>query len=143
MAPTNRNVEKQERILKAAAGVFAEKGFSQSTISMIARKADVADGTIYLYFKNKEDLLARLFSHKIRLIFDLFSRITAGPENAEQKLRLLIRKHFEEFQKDRDMAVVYQVETHSNIRLAEKQIKEMSKMYMDLISPTPPSKILS
>jgi TetR/AcrR family fatty acid metabolism transcriptional regulator len=42
--------------------------------------------------------------------------------------------HLEEFQHDRDMAVVYQVETHQNRRLAEAQIKEMSQMYRDIIS---------
>jgi TetR/AcrR family fatty acid metabolism transcriptional regulator len=42
--------------------------------------------------------------------------------------------HLEEFQRDRDMAVVYQIETHQNSRLAEAQIKEMSQMYRDIIS---------
>ena len=130
----DKTIDKRERILKAAASVFAGHGFSQSTISMIAKQAGVADGTIYLYFKNKEDLLAQLFSDKIRVVFNGFIEIVSGKNNAEEKLRFLIRLHFEQFQNDRDMAVVYQVETHSNVRLAEKQIKEMSKMYMDLIS---------
>ena len=128
------NTDKKSRILQAAGQVFAQNGFSQSTIAMIAKNAGVADGTIYLYFKNKEELLTRFFENKMRLIFDRFLETVSGANSAEEKLRNLIRTHFVEFQKDKDMAVLYQVETHSNVRLAEDQIREMSKMYMDLIS---------
>ena len=55
-------------------------------------------------------------------------------DNSLEKLRNLIRRHLMEFQRDRDMAVVYQVETHQNSRLAESQIREMAKMYQDLVS---------
>ena len=127
-------LDKRNRILKAAGSVFAENGFTQSTVAMIAKKAGVADGTIYLYFKNKEDLLAQFFDHKIRWVFDKFAETLSGSGNATEKLRSLIRRQFEEFQKDKDMAIVYQVETHAKNRIAEQQIKEMSKMYMDLIS---------
>jgi TetR/AcrR family fatty acid metabolism transcriptional regulator len=127
-------MDKKSRILKAAGSVFAKNGFAQSTVAMVAKKAGVADGTIYLYFKNKEALLTGFMEDKIRLIFDRFAETVSGPEPAGEKLRLLIRRHFEEFQKDRDMAVLYQVETHAKNRIAEEQIKEMSKKYMDLIS---------
>jgi predicted transcriptional regulator YheO len=53
---TNRNADKYQRILDAAVAVFAEKGFFNSRISDIADRADVADGTVYLYFKNKEEM---------------------------------------------------------------------------------------
>lgn len=128
------NTDKKSRILQAAGQVFARNGFSQSTIAMIAKSAGVADGTIYLYFKNKEELLTAFFENKIRLVFDRFLESVSGRNSAEEKLRALIRMHFEEFQKDRDMAILYQVETHSNVRLAEDQIREMSKMYRDIIS---------
>ena len=52
--------------------MFAEQGFFQSTISMIAKEAGVADGTIYLYFKNKEDIIVQIFSYKAKLAFDRF-----------------------------------------------------------------------
>ena len=130
----DKNTDKRNRILRAAGAVFAEKGFMQSTIAMIAKKAGVADGTIYLYFKNKEDLLAQFFDHKIRLVFDKFAETLSGSDNAAEKLRNLIRRQFQEFQNDRDMAIVYQVETHAKNRIAKQQIKDMSKMYMDLIS---------
>ena len=114
--------------------MFAEQGFFQSTISQIARMAQVADGTIYLYFKNKDDILVQFFSYKTAQVFERFRRSVDRAETAVDKLRNLIQCHLEAFQGDRNMAVVYQSETHQNSRLAEPQFKAMSKMYMDIVS---------
>jgi TetR/AcrR family fatty acid metabolism transcriptional regulator len=126
--------DKYHRILEGAVKVFAEQGFFQSTISQIAKEAGVADGTIYLYFKNKEDILVQFFSYKARQVFGRFRKEVDGADNAVDKLRNLIHRHLEEFQKDRNMAMVYRAETHQNSRLVEEQIKEMSKMYHDIVS---------
>ena len=133
---TNR-VEKNHKyhqILEAAIKVFARQGFHQSTIAQIAKEAGVADGTIYLYFKNKDDILVQFFNYKTKQVFDSFRTEVARADSSLDKLRYLIRRHLEEFQRNREMAVVYQVETHQNSRLAEPQIREMSQMYRDLIS---------
>ncbi|NNL76198.1 MAG: TetR/AcrR family transcriptional regulator [Desulfobacterales bacterium] len=121
-------------ILEGAVKVFARQGFNQSTVAQIAQEAGVADGTIYLYFKNKDDILVQFFSYRTKQVFDLFRAEVKKADNSLDKLRNLIRRHLTEFQRDPDMAVVYQVETHQNSRLAESQIKEMSKMYQDLVS---------
>jgi len=126
--------DKYHRILEAAVKVFAEQGFFQSTVSQIAREAGVADGTIYLYFKNKEDILVQFFSYKARHVFARFREEVDGADTAVDKLRNLIHRHLEEFQNDRNMAMVYRAETHQNSRLVEEQIKEMSKMYLDIVS---------
>ena len=125
---------KYQRILDAAISVFAEQGFFQSTIAQIAKEAGVADGTIYLYFKNKDDILVQFYQYKTRQIFERFREAVDKPASAEEKLRCLIRVHLQEFQKDRNMAIVYQAETHQNRTLGNELIKEMSKMYRDLIS---------
>jgi TetR/AcrR family fatty acid metabolism transcriptional regulator len=129
-----KNNEKYHRILEAAVKVFADQGFFQSTVSQIAKEAGVADGTIYLYFKNKDDILVQFFSYKTKQVFARFREEVDKADNTIDKLRNLIRRHLEEFQCDRNMAVVYQAETHQNSRLVEKQIKEMSKMYFDIVS---------
>jgi TetR/AcrR family fatty acid metabolism transcriptional regulator len=67
-------------------------------------------------------------------VFDRFRAEVQKADNSLDKLRYLIRRHLMEFQRDRNMAVVYQVETHQNSRLAESQIREMSQMYQDLIA---------
>lgn len=129
-----KNNDKYHRILEAAIKVFAEQGFFQSTISQIAKEAQVADGTIYLYFKNKEDILVQFFSYKTKQVFERFREGVDSQESAIEKLRSLIRRHLEAFQQDRNMAVVYQSETHQTSRWAEPQIRAMSKMYMDIVS---------
>jgi TetR/AcrR family fatty acid metabolism transcriptional regulator len=129
-----KNMDKYQRILDAAIKVFADQGFFQSTVSQIAKAAGVADGTIYLYFKNKDDILIHFYEYKTRQIFERFRDAVSQPSTAEEKLRCLIRVHLQEFQKDRNMAIVYQAETHQNRRLGHQQIKEMSKMYRDIIS---------
>ncbi len=125
---------KYNKILEAAVKVFADQGFFQATISQIAKKAGVADGTIYLYFKNKDDILVQIFEVKTKQVFARFKKEVDKADDALGKLRNLIRIHLEEFQNNRDMAIVYQVETHQKSRKAEEQIKEMSKMYMDIVA---------
>ena len=136
MSQINKTVKnnKYHLILEAAIRVFARQGFYQSTVAQIAREAGVADGTIYLYFKNKDDILVQFFNYRTKQVFDRFRAAVNQSDNSQDKLRSLVRRHLTEFQQDRDMAVVYQVETHQNSRLAEAQIREMSQMYQDIVS---------
>ena len=60
--------DKRDRILEAAVCVFADRGFFQSRVSDIADAAGVAGGTIYLYFKSKDDVLISLFEDKMEKI---------------------------------------------------------------------------
>jgi len=113
--------------------VFARHGFHQSTISQIAREAGVADGTIYLYFKNKDDIMVNFFEYKTRDAFESFRKVVQGAGSAVDKLRALIGRHLDVFQRDPDLAVVYQAETHLRNRMCEDQIKEMSKVYRDIV----------
>ncbi len=114
--------------------VFARQGFFQSTVAQIAREAGVADGTIYLYFKNKDDILVQFFGYKARQVFDRFRKLVNEGDNAVEKLKNLIRGHLGEFQRDRDMAVVYQAETRRNSPLVKDQIRQMSKTYLDMVA---------
>ena len=76
----------------------------------------------------------QFFSYRTKQVFESFREEVGRAETSSDKLRNLVHRHLAEFQRDRDGAVVYQVETHQSSRLAEAQIKEMSKMYRDLIS---------
>jgi len=126
--------DKYHRILEAAVKVFAKQGFYESTIAQIAREAGVADGTIYLYFKNKDDILVQFFEFKTKQVFDRFQKIVSRSDNALVKLTQLIRRHLREFERDRNMAVVYQSETRRNSPLVKEQIRQMSKMYLDIVA---------
>jgi TetR/AcrR family transcriptional regulator, fatty acid metabolism regulator protein len=114
--------------------VFAEQGFHQSTVSQVAREAKVADGTIYLYFKNKDDILVQFYQFKTKQIFERFREEVQKADTAVAKLQRLIHCHLTEFQKDRNMAIVYQAETHQSRRIGSELLREMSKMYRDIIS---------
>ncbi|MGD9350414.1 MAG: TetR/AcrR family transcriptional regulator, partial [Desulfobacterales bacterium] len=103
-AVTNR-VEKNNKyhqILEAAVKVFARQGFHQSTVAQIAKEAGVADGTIYLYFKNKDDILVQFFRFRTKQVFASFREAVDGAETSTDKLRKLVRRHLAEFQRDRD-----------------------------------------
>ncbi|MFP4452173.1 MAG: TetR/AcrR family transcriptional regulator [Desulfobacterales bacterium] len=124
---------KYNQILNAAIKVFAEQGFHQATVSQVAKEAGVADGTIYLYFKNKADILSSFFSYKTRLVFDRFRDAVERAGDAEEKLKVLISLHLSEFQRDRDMAVVFQREALLARCVDEEVIRHTTRMYMDIL----------
>jgi len=125
--------EKYNKILNSAGAIFAEYGFHKATISQIATQAGVADGTLYLYFKNKDDILYQFISFKTNVVFKEMNAAVKKGQNAEEKLRYLIRCHLTEFQNDRNMAIIFQSEVRY-LREIESQIKDISKMYLDLLS---------
>jgi TetR/AcrR family fatty acid metabolism transcriptional regulator len=125
--------EKYHNILNSAGAVFAEFGFYKATISQIATRAGVADGTLYLYFKNKEDILYQFISFKTNVVFKERRAAVESGTTAEEKLRQLIRCHLREFQNDKNMAIIFQSEVRY-LRDIESQIKDISKMYLDLLS---------
>lgn len=126
--------DKYYLLLNAAGAVFARLGFYKSTISQIAAEAGVADGTIYLYFKNKDDILYQFMHYKSGLVFEKMRMAVESPGDAETKLRRLIRCHLKEFQDDRNLAVIFQSEVRYRRDLVEPQIKDISKVYLDFLS---------
>src|SRR5437763_6135803 len=88
---TFRGTSKRERILRAAVDVFAQNGYFNAKVSEIAKAAGVADGTIYLYFDNKEDLLITIFREHTTKYIQALRREPSTIRRAEDRLRLLIR----------------------------------------------------
>ncbi len=125
--------EKYYNILNSAGAVFAKYGFHKATISQIASQASVADGTLYLYFKNKEDILYQFANFKTNAVFKKMHSAVEKGKNAEEKLRNLIRCHLTEFQNDKNMAMIFQSEVRY-LRDMESKVKDISKMYLDLLS---------
>src|SRR6056297_1975242 len=86
--------EKRERILQGALKAFAKKGFYNTKVSEIASEAGVADGTIYLYFKNKDDLLISLFEDRMEWVIErLRSELSAIEGDAVEKFRHMVIIH--------------------------------------------------
>src|SRR5436853_6561303 len=96
--------DKRTRIMDAAIKVFAERGFFTATVAEIARAAGVADGTIYLYFKSKDDLLLRLFDEKMtELLAEARSALEQGGP-ASVRLKRFIQLHFALVERDPELA---------------------------------------
>jgi len=129
----DRTADKHQLILDAAVKVFAEKGFFLSKVSEIAREAGVADGTIYLYFKNKDDLLISIFEEKMREVISRFRDEIDKEEGAGARLACLIRMHLAGFQDYPELAAVFQVELRQSSRFMREYKKAELKQYLDLI----------
>ena len=130
---TGRSAEKYQRILDAAVAVFAEKGFFVSRISDIADRASVADGTVYLYFKNKDEILATA----INTAFDGFMK-TAREELSKlpkpsERLRRLAYLHLQALGSNRNLAVVFQMELRQSTRFLSRFSHEHLVEYFNLV----------
>ena len=112
------------QIIDAAVVVIAENGYHQSQVSKIAKQAGVADGTIYLYFKNKEDILISLFKEKMGQFIERMENDIQKKPSAKEKLLLLIREHFRLLSQDHHLALVTQLELRqSNLELRQKSMR--------------------
>jgi TetR/AcrR family fatty acid metabolism transcriptional regulator len=125
--------DKHQRILDAAVKVFASKGFFQARVSEIAREAKVADGTVYLYFKSKDDILISIFEVKMREAIARFREAALMEADARSSLLCLIRMHLAEFQSNPHLAAVFQVELRQSQRFMREYAKSELKEYLDLI----------
>lgn len=125
--------EKRSRILRAAIDVFAEKGYFNSRVSDVASRAEVADGTIYLYFKGKEDLLLTIFGGSMQQFLGLLRNDLEEEMDPAEKLARLIRLHLEANGADRNLAIVFQIEMrHSQKFMSLFSHRELGE-YLELI----------
>ncbi len=129
----NQKRPKYMQIIDAAVEVIAENGYHQSQVSKIAKQAGVADGTIYLYFKNKEDILISLFKEKMGQFIERMEEEVKEKTTAKEKLALVIKQHFTLLGNDRHLAIVTQLELRqSNIKLRLK-INYILKGYLNML----------
>lgn len=128
-----RGGDKYRRILDAAIDVIAEKGFHNSRVSDIAERAGVADGTVYLYFKSKEQILMTALDGAFESFYRRAKEELASSTDAPTKLRTLARLHLRSLSQHRSLAVVLQTELRQSAKfLAEFSHREL-KGYFDLI----------
>lgn len=111
---------KHALILTAATKVFAKKGFFNARISDIAKEAKIADGTIYLYFNNKHDILISIFEKELGAIHTQTLEMVEKEDDAEAMLRIFIVNYLRAMKKNKFFAGVMQLE----LRQTDKQIKE-------------------
>ncbi|EMR05087.1 Fatty acid metabolism regulator protein [Bhargavaea cecembensis DSE10] len=130
----NRNKPKYGQIVDAAVIAIAENGYHQAQVSKIAKQAGVADGTIYLYFKNKEDILVSVFREKMALFMDnLRPVLEDGQMSSEDKLFRMIENHFNVLYSDRHLAIVTQLELRQSNKELRLKINGVLKDYLSML----------
>ncbi|HEV7238559.1 MAG TPA: TetR/AcrR family transcriptional regulator [Thermoanaerobaculia bacterium] len=128
-----RGTSKRERILRAAVDVFAEHGYFNAKVAQIAKAAGVADGTIYLYFDGKEDVLITIFREHTRSYLRTLEQAMANINRAEDRLRTAVRHHLETLGRDRALAVVSQVELRHSLKFLSLFSQQEVADYLNVI----------
>src|SRR5438128_10503982 len=132
----NGSTGKRESILRAATRVFARNGYFNSKVADIAREAGVADGTVYLYFKSKEEILHSIFDRSMEeAIADGRKRLVKIVDPRE-RLRSIAHMHLDRLGADRDLAVVFQVEVRGSTKFMEEFSAAGFAEYLKLIRST-------
>jgi TetR/AcrR family fatty acid metabolism transcriptional regulator len=128
-----RDKPKYKQIVDAAVVVIAKNGYHQAQVSKIAKEAGVADGTIYLYFKNKEDILISVFREKMAIFVNNVKVILEKDGNSSDKLFKVITSHFRVLQEDHQLAIVTQLELRQSNKELRLRINEVLKEYLGLL----------
>ncbi|HET6934361.1 MAG TPA: TetR/AcrR family transcriptional regulator [Candidatus Angelobacter sp.] len=129
----NGTSDKHQRILDAAIEVIAEHGFFHSRVSEIADRAGVADGTIYLYFKNKDELLMAAIDSAFHRFIRRAQAVIAEISDPSEKLRRMAYLHLEGLGANRNLAIVFQTELRHSAKFLGQFSHNLMVEYFDLI----------
>jgi TetR/AcrR family fatty acid metabolism transcriptional regulator len=127
---------KRESILRAATRVFARNGYFNSKVADIAREADVADGTVYLYFKSKEEILHSIFDQNMTEAINAGRLLIEKISDPGEKLRRIAMLHLERLGADPDLAVVFQVELRGSTKFMREFSAAGFAEYLGLLRQT-------
>jgi TetR/AcrR family fatty acid metabolism transcriptional regulator len=124
---------KRDAILRAATDVFAESGYFNAQVADVARAAGVAAGTVYLYFRSKDDLLVSIFERSMRDAIAEGRAMAGGVRDPRQRLRRFAALHLGRLGRDRNLAVVFQVELRQSTKFMERFSSTLLRDYLGLI----------
>ena len=136
VAPPPARGDKRDRLLAAATQVFARHGFFSAQVADIAKAAGVAAGTVYLYFRSKDDLLVSIFERTMASAIGEAREALDGVTDPEQRLRRIARLHLARLGADRDLAVVFQVELRQTTKFMARFSATGLREYLGLIRDT-------
>jgi TetR/AcrR family fatty acid metabolism transcriptional regulator len=128
-----RDPDKPQQIVDAAIRVFARNGYYNSRVSDIAREAGIASGTIYLYFRTKEEILVTLFRDKMAAFVAHLRQEIAGEVDAVAKIRRLVERHFSVLEQSPALAEVVQVELRQGHKFFRGASAHEVSAYFELI----------
>ena len=124
---------KREAILRAATDVFAERGYFNAQVADVARAAGVAAGTVYLYFRSKDDLLISIFERSMRDALAEGRAMVEAERGPRERLRRFARLHLGRLGRDRNLAIVFQVELRQSTKFMERFSATLLRDYLGLI----------
>jgi TetR/AcrR family fatty acid metabolism transcriptional regulator len=127
---------KRDAILAAAVEVFARRGYFGAQVADIARAAGVAAGTVYLYFRSKDDLLVSIFEKTMREARQEGRAALQGVAAPVERLRRIARLHLDRLGRDRNLAVVFQVELRQSTKFMERFSTSDLRDYLGIIRDT-------
>jgi TetR/AcrR family transcriptional regulator, fatty acid metabolism regulator protein len=125
--------DKRETILRAAIDTFAARGFFNAQVADVARAAGVAAGTVYLYFRGKDDLLISIFERTMEEAIAEGRRSVAPVDDPVARLRDIARLHLDRLSRDRALAVVFQIEHRPSTKFMERFSATYVREYLGLI----------
>jgi TetR/AcrR family fatty acid metabolism transcriptional regulator len=129
-----KNSIKYHKIIEAATKVFARKGFYKAKISEIASEARVADGTIYIYFENKDDILICLFEEQMKAVLDNMVIRISEEDNPVKKLEKFALTHLQLVEQNKNMAEIIQVEVRQSSKFMKEYRNDPFVQYLELIA---------
>ncbi|MEM9071840.1 MAG: TetR/AcrR family transcriptional regulator [Myxococcota bacterium] len=129
-----RGGDKRERILLAATKVFAQNGFYATRVSEIAKAAGVADGTIYLYFENKDDVLISIFQDRIGRLLKILGKVVEEETTVEARVRRIVELQLGLLEDQRDLAEVITVNLRQSSRLLKQYAAPLFIQYLELMA---------
>ena len=130
--PADRG-DKRDRILAAATTVFARHGFFGAQVADVAREAGVAAGTVYLYFRGKDDLLISIFEKTMASAIAEGRDALEAVADPEARLRRIARLHLARLGADRDLAIVFQVELRQTTKFMARFSATGLRSYLSII----------
>ena len=128
--------DKREAIFRAAITVFARNGYFNSKVADIAGEAGVADGTVYLYFKNKDDVLHSIFDRAMGEFIAEGRAEVDKIDAPDAKLARIAELHLERLGADRDLAIVFQIELRGSTKFMQEFSAAGFREYLDIICDT-------
>ncbi len=124
---------KRERIITAAASLFGDKGYHNTTTAEIAEAANVAAGTIYIYFASKEELLVAVFEEFLSAHMDRLRQGITSQQGPEAKLRKLLTLGLELMESNPDSARIFLSQLRQSTTMIKTVVKRSSRAYKDII----------
>ena len=126
-------LDKRDALLRAAIDTFAARGFFNAQVADVARAAGVAAGTVYLYFRSKDDLLTSIFERTMKDAIAEGRASVAGIADPTERLRTIARLHLDRLGRDRALAVVFQVELRQSTKFMERFSATQLREYLGII----------